>query len=360
MNSRERVLRSVKHQEVDRTPCFYLGTGKINNGVAEHLNLNTSNEELILQRLSVDVRFTQPRLISVSGEDRYGFSFGDVHRKIYGEPGAEDSEERYPLEDAETVDDLDSWRWPDPDWFDYELPKALVQSWQDKSVVAYDMGIILLFAMGLRGMEQIMVDMAGDPEMAHAIFARITDYNAERIRRFLETNRGVVDIVGIGDDIAGQTGLFFSVDMWREFFKPQVQRLVDVCRDYDVIPYFHGCGGFRDLYQDFIAMGISCTGRLQTEAKGNDFKEIKDAYGADLCLWGAVDGQHVVIEESEDNVRAHVEELVKTGAKESGFVAGPTHSFTEDTPVDNVLAVYDVLKNATTTCHESGKRGRDA
>lgn len=63
-----------------------------------------------------------------------------------------------------------------------------------------------------------------------------------------------------------------------------------------------------------------------------------------LCLWGAVDGQHAVIEKSADEVRQYVKNLVKVGAPEGGFVAGPTHSFTEDTPVENVIAVYETLR----------------
>jgi len=97
------------------------------------------------------------------------------------------------------------------------------------------------------------------------------------------------------------------------------------------------------LFPDFIDMGIECVGRLQTEAKGNDFREVKREFGRDLCLWGAVDGQHVVIEGSQEEVREHVKRLLDIGAEGSGFIAGPTHSFTEDTPVENVIAVYKVL-----------------
>ena len=97
------------------------------------------------------------------------------------------------------------------------------------------------------------------------------------------------------------------------------------------------------LYNDFIEMGITCTGRLQTEAKGNNFASIKKEFGKDLCLWGAIDCQHILIENDPDEVKEHIKELIKNNYDGTGFIAGPTHSFTADVPTDNVLAIYKAL-----------------
>ncbi|MDD5596987.1 MAG: uroporphyrinogen decarboxylase family protein, partial [Victivallaceae bacterium] len=125
-------------------------------------------------------------------------------------------------------------------------------------------------------------------------------------------------------------------------------KAVELCREFEVIPYFHGCGGFSVLYPDFIEMGITCTGRLQTEAKGNNFAELKAEFGKDLCLWGAIDGQHILVEGTPEEVKAHVRTLLTNNYDGTGFVAGPTHSFTEDTPIENVLAVYEALNETAT------------
>jgi len=343
MDSRERVLRSIKHEEVDRTPSYYLGTGSITSALTERFGISSPNaEHQLLNHLGTDLAYFSPSLIPKPGEDRHGFCMGSVHAKMV-EGKSDVVVEKAPVEEAVTIEDLDKWSWPDPDWYNYEISRKAFGLLNGKAIVAYDMGIVMLCAMGARGMEQLMMDMAGEPEMAHAIFKRIADFNYERSRRILEANKGVVDILGIGDDVAGQSGLFFSLDMWREYLKPHLARMVELCHEYKVIPYFHGCGGFSVLFPDFIDMGIECVGRLQTEAKGNDFREVKREFGRDLCLWGAVDGQHVVIEGSQEEVREHVKRLLDIGAEGSGFIAGPTHSFTEDTPVENVIAVYKVL-----------------
>ena len=347
MKSRERVLRSIRHQEVDSAPCYFMSDGNINAKLAEKLGIASSQLGYIepghaelTGRLGCDVRLVWPHVVAPPG--RKYFSCGSVHAAIHGGTMVY---EKMPLEDATSVDEILNYaQWPDPDWSDYEIPAWMLPSLKDKAVCAYDMYILFLYAMGMRGMENFMLDMAGEPEMAHAVLKKISDHHLERTRRFLTVNAGLVDIVGIGDDVAGQEGMFFSVDMWREYIKPYLQKAVDLCHEFKVEPYFHGCGGFSVLYKDFIEMGITCTGRLQTEAKGNNFANIKREFGKDLCLWGAVDGQHKAIEGTPEEVREHVRKLLAENYDGTGFVAGPTHSFTEDTPVENILAVYETMR----------------
>lgn len=341
MNSKERVKRSMLHNEVDRVPVFYLGTPLITKNLCRMLEL-PEEEEALLKRMDVDVRFFHPRFIP--GPGRFQLSMGAVHSRIYRHGGAVGpADEYFPLQKYSSVDEIEAWNCPNPDWYDYTINKEYRDVCKEKACVAYDMGIIFLYAMGLRGMEEIMLDMAGNPEMAEAIFRKIAEWNLERTRRFLEVNQGFFDILGLGDDIAGQNGMFFSVKMWRRFLKPHIQKMVNLCHQYNVFPYFHGCGGFRALFPDFIEMGISAVGRLQTEAIGNNFEEIKREFGERLCLWGAIDGQHIMIEEDSEGVKEHVNSLLRIGTPGSGFVAGPTHSFTDDTPVENILLVYQLL-----------------
>lgn len=343
MDSRERVLRAIRHEPVDRVPYYYMGTKQVNRAVAQRLDLAADDEVAVGMALGGDLAYLRP--IFVPGPDRREFQYGDVHAKVQQTKGHESVVvAKRPLEDVRTVEDVLHYPlWPHPDNYEYRIPQATLDLCRDRALVGYDMGIIFLYAMGMRGMEQICVDMASAPEIARAVFGKIADYNWERTRRYLEANPGVLDIIGIGDDVAGQAGMLMSPRMWRAFIRPHVQRMVDLCRDFGVTPYFHGCGGFRALYNDFIEMGIPNTGRLQTEAKGNNLAEIKAEYGARLCLWGAIDGQHACVEGTPSQVRAHVRQVLATGGP-TGFIAGPTHSFTEDTPIENILAVYEVLR----------------
>jgi len=344
MNSKERVLRTIQHRETDRIPFFFHGYPGISLGHKFGIEPEDSSAHMQLtEKLGCDVHFVRPNLKqNIPVEDEFWFSYGNVHSAIHGENAVL---EKMPLEDAQSVEDIVNYRrWPNPDLVEYEIQPDVIPYLKDKAVVAHDMFILFLSAMGLRGMQNIMMDMAAAPEMAHAVISKISAINLERLDRFLARNQGIIDIAGIGDDVAGQNGILFSIDMWREYIKPYLRQAVDVCRKYKVIPYFHGCGGFTELFDEFSALGIQCVGRLQSEARGNDFAMVKEKYGSRFCLWGAIDAQHAVIEKNAGEVREYVRNIMNLGANGGGFIAGPTHTFTSDTPLANVIAVYETLR----------------
>jgi hypothetical protein len=373
LSPKERVMRTIRFQEVDRVPYFYRGVASINKRIVsmpgcrdlrENIDFKSMDKDSVKvfkgfcdgvlgddttrcnNFFSTDVSFVTPRFIQSPGHSRREYHNGMIHaREIYDTVGnIIGTEKKLPLEDARTMDDIINFKgWSSPDWYEYQIPSQIVKHLKDKAVVAFGMGGLFHHSTGVRGMEKIMMDMAADKELAHAIFERISEWNLERTRRFLEANSGIIDIVGLGDDIAGQTGLLMSKDLWREMLKPHVQKMVDLSNKYGLLTYFHGDGGFSELIDDFIDMGINCTGRLQPEARGNDFKEIKKRFGKRICLWGAIDAQHKAILGDVKEVEDHVRNLLEINNGDPGFVIGPSHAFTADTPIENILAIYRIL-----------------
>jgi len=345
MNSKERVLRAIHHQPVDRTPYFYYAEDSVTERLAQFLGLGNGRIDAVNGRLGADVRYVIPRLVEVEGQARQEFQVGGVHAQLYGGGDCESLVlEDLPLERATSVEEVLAYEgWPEPDWYDYRIPDDVVEANRGRAIVSTGFDRSFLYAMGLRGTENILVDLALNPELAHAIFERISQFNLAFARRFLEANPGVIDVVGVGDDVAGQNGLFFRPTMWRDFLRPHVQKLVDLCHEFGAVPYYHGCGGFRDLFDQFIDMGIQMIGRMQTHAKGNGLAELKRDYGDRLCLYGGVDAQHLLIEGTVEDVRRHMREVLAIGSPGSGFIAGPTHTFTDDVPLENIVAMYQVL-----------------
>ena len=48
--------------------------------------------------------------------------------------GVYDEQVYYPLAAAETMADLEAYRWPDPDWYDYAALPALAAQFPDRAV----------------------------------------------------------------------------------------------------------------------------------------------------------------------------------------------------------------------------------
>ena len=342
-----------RHEPVD-IPAYYMGTDPINRALTLELDIDTENlsnsaiENRVAVALGADVIFERPTFVPSELSSVGGFRTAEVHAQIHGEKGVVSSHApRVPLSDIKEPGAIHEVAcWPNPDSFDYRIPESDLDMCRSHGVVDRGNGAIFLSAVGLRGMEQFMMDMALNPELCHEILGKITEYFRTRIRRFLESSGDAIDVVDIGDDVAGQSGMLFSLEMWRDFIKPYVEILVGEIHRFGKRALFFGCGGFREIIPDFIDIGIDCAGRMQTEATGNNLTELKRDFGEEICIWGGLDAQHVLIEGNREEATAHTKAVLAAGSANggaAGFIAGPTHTFTEDTPIENILAVYEEI-----------------
>ena len=341
MTSKERVLAAIRHQQTDRVPFFHMGTEQIDRVLAQRLGLANYQEEELLCALKADIRFVRPSLIPHDGEHRAYFQVGSVHARLHHEKGYEKLViEKPPLDDveeAEAIYIVDCW--PDPDWFDYKIPGTVVRMYQDKAVVARGMGGLFLYAMALRGMENILIDMAINPEIAQAIFTKIADTNLQRITRFLEANPGVIDILDIGDDVAGQTGMIFSVAMWRTFIKPRLAQLYARVHAGGKMTFQHTCGSVIDIVPDLIEIGLDVLQSLQPEAM--DVYRVKQLAGKKLRLWGGLGTQKLLPFGTPAEIRSEVRRLRDELGKNGGYVFTSSKPIMKDVPLANAVALIE-------------------
>ncbi len=355
MLSRKRIDLSFSSGHYDRPPVYYMGTPQINARLIRRLGLDQhADENEIGTALGTDIVFAKPRFAGPAGAPA-GFPISEVHAQIHGEgatvatgttpsPDVGGGGTRGALREIENPADVDSVAcWPDPEHFDYEQPPAIKAAHAEKAVLARGNGALFLAAMSLRGMAEFLMDMALNPTMCHAILDRVANYYAARLDKLLSTSGDYIDVVDIGDDVAGQNGMLFSIAMWREFIKPYLARLVRTARRYTKRTLFFGCGGFRPIIDDLIEIGFDAVGRLQSEARGNDFSELHRDFGKRVSLWGAIDAQHILVNGSPREVADHVASICNTAMPTGRVVLGPTHTFTADTPVDNIIAMYRAL-----------------
>ena len=73
-----------------------------------------------------------------------------------------------------------------------------------------------------------------------------------------------------------------------------------------------------------------------------NFQRIKDTWGDKLCFHGGIDIQGVLPNGTPDEVRAAVKQAVNILGKNGGYILCASHNIQNDTPVENILAMYDV------------------
>jgi uroporphyrinogen-III decarboxylase len=110
----------------------------------------------------------------------------------------------------------------------------------------------------------------------------------------------------------------------------------------------HSCGSSSWAFDDFIQMGISVVDTLQPEAKDMAPDYLKSTYGDRLCFHGMISTAGPVAFGTPEDVRRDVRETLRVMMPGAGYACAPTHELQDNSPLENVLALYDEALRAGT------------
>lgn len=205
-----------------------------------------------------------------------------------------------------------------------------------------------LFAAGqlLRGYEQFLVDLAADKALAHCLLEHLTQTFLERFDRFQATVGRHVQIINVNDDLGMETSLLLSPTLYREMIKPYQARLYGHIRETSEAHLFlHTDGSVYDVIPDLIEIGVDILNPVQFTCKSMELGRLKREFGRDLTFWGGgADTQGVLPFGTPEQVRAHVRECCAALAPGGGFVFNQVHNLQPDVPPENVLAMYEAVR----------------
>lgn len=195
-------------------------------------------------------------------------------------------------------------------------------------------------AWSLRGMENLMMDMALNPAFVEGLFAGILDYNMEIIAAALEYD---IDGFYFGDDYGQQMGMLMSPAMWRRFIRPGLGKMFERVKGKSKAVCLHCCGDITEILGDLIDIGLDVYQTVQPEVY--DLKKLKAEFGKDLAFWGAISTQKTLPFVTPGELKRIVRETIEIMAEGGGYICSPTHRIPPDVPVENVLALLEVLKS---------------
>jgi uroporphyrinogen decarboxylase len=354
MDSRERVERCLKHQQPDRIPIDLWASKEIRARLMRHFGV--PDIEPVLQRFGVDFRYLEgpvyigpPLAVNADGssEDHFGVPRRIMHYGKGEKAGTYSEVCAYPLAQAQSVDEIESYpRWPNPDWFDYDRVREQARRARATGKVVVFMGdrlnrcAQLKPGMYLRGVEQILMDLYINPEIAAAIFRRISDFYSEYARRTLESADGNVDILFTGDDFGMQENTLLPLGKWREFLRHGFKRFIDIGHRFGCRVAHHTCGYVRPLIPDFIECGLDILNPLQPEVRGLDLRAIKREFGDRISFHGGISIQRTLPYGTPEEVRNEVRQRAAELAQGGGYIFCTAHDIQPDTPTENINALF--------------------
>jgi uroporphyrinogen decarboxylase len=374
MTPRERLLTALEHREPDRVPIDLGGnqTGihkfayqKLIDllGLKEDIVIMDAVQQLampseaVLERLGVDTRYvwaggaksfkggivknrrngrlwhdlTDEFGITWSMPDDYPYYMDISHCPLAGMS-------------IEQIGDYPFPKGDDPTRFEGLRNRVMQLRRQTPyPVISGISGVVYEICWYMRGLENLFIDMIEQPAILEAIIDRTLEFWLGWFRLFLDEVGDVVDVIMIGDDLAGQDGPLFPPALYRSLVKPRQKRLVQYIRSRTKAKiWYHSCGSVIEYIPDLLDNGIDILNPVQISARGMDPRWLKATYGDKLVFWGGgIDSQHILPRATPEEVRKHVRRNVEAFKPCGGYVFNNVHNIQADVPPENVVAMFD-------------------
>lgn len=361
MTKRERVIAALNHQEPDRVPkdCSwdagmtdvtykrfvdFLG---IKNDQSEfnEWKLVARFDERVLKALNVDVVGVIPRAPrgykpKVNPDGTMVNEWGWIRRDV----GQYSEIVRNPLANAK-VEDIERYPWPDPyapgrtDGLSKEVERLYNETDYAIKAVA-PMSSFLETSTWMRGLEQFFIDLASDEEFVNVLLDKELELQKGFYEVVLDAVGDYIQVIATSDDLGHQQGPLISPETYRRFIKPRQKEINDFIHERtDAKLLQHSDGSVYQFIPDLIEIGVDILEAIQPLAKDMEAERLKE-FGDKICFWGGIDIQRVLPNGSPEEVEEHVKSQIKALAPGGGYVVSPAHCIQEDTPAENILALY--------------------
>jgi len=341
LTSRERVMAAFEHVEGDRVPAWCGSSAEFWAKAKRELVLD---DEALRVRFGDDFRRVWARyagpVIPLSPNATSRTPFGvERHGMGYGMPLS------HPLAHA-TLSDVEAYAWPDPTWLDVSAIRAEAAVYRRQyAILGGDWSPFWHDAIDLFGMDVLMMKMYEEPDIVDAVMKRVVDYYFEASKRIFDAASKEIDVFFIGNDLGSQRGPLLGEGLFRRFVLPHIARLVDLGHAYGLKVMMHCCGGVAEFIPALIDVGLDALHAVQPSCRGMDLATLKREFGAKIVFNGGIDSHHVLIKGTPGLVRQKAREVLDIMKPGGGYIAGASHdAILEETPVENVLAMFDSIR----------------
>ncbi|MCL5070435.1 MAG: hypothetical protein M1308_06010 [Actinobacteria bacterium] len=370
MTSRERLKRTLERKEVDRVPLDIGST--INTGIntqayeklVSYLGMKNKSErcsavwslatpeESLLKRLSVDTRgifAPTPNIYKnqSTNPDEIIDEWGLIYKKPQGCIYYELKENPFAKAD---IDDLEKYLWPDPEHPERiagikDVAKKLHED-GGYAIVGNPSGGTSIFERSwyFRGLEQFLVDLIVNKKFAHTLLEIILDIQTRKWKLLLSEIGQYLDVIAIGDDLAGQTNLLMSPGLYREMIKPYQKKIFQSIKQWtDAKLFYHSCGNISPILGDLIEAGIDIINPVQVSAQDMAPERLKKEFGNKVTFWGAVDTHDLLNRAEPEEVIIETKKLISILGQDGGYVVAANHNIQPDVKPQNILAMISAV-----------------
>ncbi len=195
----------------------------------------------------------------------------------------------------------------------------------------------------LAGVENASYLLYDAPELVEELFERYFTVVMEGLRRV--AGRQPVDVLGFGEDIAYKTGTLISHDMFQTMVLPRYRKTLARARELGItLTWYDSDGDIRTFIPDYLDVGINGLAPCEVAA-GMDPVALRQTYGRDLRLIGGFDKR--IVAQGPAAIDAEFARL-RPVIEEGGFLPAIDHSVSADISWDNYRHFLDAAQRSLT------------
>lgn len=365
MNSRERIRTSLDFREPDRVPVDNNGnvSGMHEAAYRNLLKYLDRDDEIkiydyvqrlaevsdeIKDMLGVDTRYIYPDapenfIFKENADGSFKDEYGTLYRRV--NYYADISE---PIFSGKSLEEIKRHKLPDP--LDPSRFTGLKEKTErlyretEYSLWAGVVNSLFYFAWCLRGIEEFMTDLYGNPRVAEYIMDTIVDWNLGFFEGFYSRIGPYIDVFWIGDDWGIQDGCLISPVYFKKEVVPRFKKMISFIKSMtDARCCYHTCGATYWCLDDLIEMGVDIVHPLQANAAGNDTARIKDEYGKRLVFHGGTNNQGV-FHENIAILTIDTLQRIKDMAPGGGYIFSSGHNIQANMPPENIIRLFELIK----------------
>jgi uroporphyrinogen decarboxylase len=195
----------------------------------------------------------------------------------------------------------------------------------------------------MRGMENVLVDVALNPVFVERLLRRLSDYILQTMDVLFD--RFEFDAIAVSDDYGTQKAMIMSPDSWRRLVKPPLAAIFTMAKDHGRYTFLHSCGNIVPIIEDLIEMGLHILHPVQPEAM--DVQQLKRDFGQALTFCGGLRTQDLLPRGTPQQVRDEVRRLKEVMGAGGGYILEPGITLQADVPLANMIAMIEEAQRET-------------
>lgn len=373
---RERFIRALRHEPVDRVPLLYRMKHEVKSKLARiygiedastgrkhnpEIELRLGNDAIIYQ-IGINADFShRPIKIGETWHNHFGVGYGKSGLKGRTEEeevvfaktqeywgAAKVVPENFPsFHPIQTMEDLKNYQWPDPNDAEMLDPiDEICARYQKDYFIIVDLSSTLIEAAyaHIMGTQKFFLQLFDEPELVAGVLDGLTEYYTAVGKNVIA--RGV-DMVRVGDDVGAQQSMMLSPVQWRELAKPRFKYMFQEFRkaNDELFIKLHSCGDYSPIIPDEIELGVDLSGLMQPTGGNKDQVGIKKKYGNDIAFIGGFDVQNLLPRGQVEDIRNGVLAVMKNLAVGGGYIFSPSHYILADVPIQNIYTMLEAQRD---------------